>query len=51
MRDRRHPELARLDGHIEAQVEKHRPLSVDRLHARFTRLWPRANRVLRRIPA
>jgi uncharacterized protein (TIGR03083 family) len=47
---RRHSEMSYIDGHMQVQVEDHRGLSPAQLHDRFLRLWPRANRRLRRIP-
>jgi uncharacterized protein (TIGR03083 family) len=48
---RRHPEMSKIDGHMQVQVEEHRELSPAQLRDRFLQVWPRANRRLRRIPA
>lgn len=47
---RRHPEMSKIDRHMQVQVEEHRELSPAQLHDRFLRLWPRANRRLRGTP-
>jgi uncharacterized protein (TIGR03083 family) len=48
---RRHPEMSKIDGHMQVQVEEHQELSPAQLRDRFLQVWPRANRRLRRIPA
>jgi uncharacterized protein (TIGR03083 family) len=54
LRDRRaakrHPELSYIDRHMQVQVEEHRELSASQLRDHFVKVWPRANRRLRRIP-
>jgi uncharacterized protein (TIGR03083 family) len=47
---RHHPEMSKIDGQMQVQVEEHRELPPAQLRERFVRLWPRANRRLRRIP-
>jgi uncharacterized protein (TIGR03083 family) len=47
---RRHPTMSKIDGHMQVQVDEHRELPPAQVRERFARLWPRANRRLRRTP-
>jgi uncharacterized protein (TIGR03083 family) len=47
---RRHPQMTYIDGHMQVQVEEHREMTPAQVHERFVRVWPRANRRLRRVP-
>ena len=45
-----HPELAELDAHMEAQVDAHRGLTPSEVAALYAKVWPKAVRMLGRIP-
>ncbi|HEX3827551.1 MAG TPA: maleylpyruvate isomerase family mycothiol-dependent enzyme, partial [Sporichthyaceae bacterium] len=47
---RRHPQMSYIDAHMQVQVEEHRGMTPAQVHERFVRVWPRANRRLRRVP-